>query len=148
MKMTLTIVGALIGGIALPAAVFAGPLECVRPVISVKTGAVLYCTRDLSLDWSDLDCSCRQIAAVGGGGGGWVPPVDEPPVDEPPVDEPPVDEPPVDEPPVDEPPVDEPPVVKPPKGPKPPKGGKNPGNDKPVGGAPFDGEQGEEPSGK
>jgi hypothetical protein len=113
---------------------------------------VLYCTRDLKLDPTDEACDCRQIPTIMAGGGNptlprVTPPVDEPPVDESPVDEPPVDEPPVDEPPVDEPPVDEPPVCKKKCGSKPPKEGQNPGNDKPVGGAPFDGEKGEEPSG-
>jgi len=40
------------------------------------------------------------------------------------------------------------PEPEPPVTPEPGPAGQNPGNDKPVGGAPFDGERGEEPSGK
>jgi hypothetical protein len=59
------------------------PKECVRPVVG-KSGAVLYCTRDLSMDPADPACTCRAIVASGGGGGGWSPAAPIDPVD--PVD--------------------------------------------------------------
>jgi hypothetical protein len=70
-------------------------------------------------------------------GPGYVPgQPSSPPVGEEPGDGP--QDPETEMPPVGEP---EPPVVQ-------PKVGQNPGNNKPVGNAPFDGERGEEPSGK
>lgn len=95
--------------------------------------------------WSNPTCRSisggKQIIRAG------TPPTEEPPTEEPPVEEPPTEEPPV-EPPTEEPPTECKKKCGPGKPPKPPKEGQNPGNDKPVGGSPFDGEQGEEPSGR